>query len=80
MLVPESPFLDTRAAAKFLGLDGSGNPLISPGSLERWRSLGTGPQFIKAGRRVLYRREDLLAWAESKLRRSTADEGEGEAA
>lgn len=72
----DSPFLDTEAASRFLGQDDAGSPLISAGTLERWRSEGSGPVYVKAGRRVLYRREDLLAWAESRIRRSTADEGE----
>ena len=28
-------------------------------TLERWRSTGTGPSFVKVGRRVAYRRSDL---------------------
>jgi hypothetical protein len=31
-------------------------------TLERWRLSGEGPQFVKAGRRVLYRECDLEAW------------------
>lgn len=36
---------------------------ISSQTLARWRREGNkGPKFRKAGRRVLYRREDVLAW------------------
>jgi excisionase family DNA binding protein len=31
-------------------------------TLRRWRRLGTGPAFIKSGRKVLYRRTTLDAW------------------
>jgi excisionase family DNA binding protein len=31
-------------------------------TLRRWRRLGTGPAFIKTGRKVLYRRTALDAW------------------
>lgn len=35
---------------------------IAPQTLARWRGEGKGPKFSKAGSRVLYRREDVLAW------------------
>ena len=31
-------------------------------SLARWRAEGRGPCYIKAGRRILYRKRDLDAW------------------
>ena len=31
-------------------------------TLRYWRHLGTGPASFRLGRRVLYRRGDLLAW------------------
>ncbi|WP_425954510.1 helix-turn-helix transcriptional regulator [Xylanimonas sp. McL0601] len=31
-------------------------------TLRNWRSLGTGPSFIKAGGKVLYPRADVLRW------------------
>lgn len=31
-------------------------------TLELWRRKGTGPAFIKAGRRVLYARADIDQW------------------
>ena len=34
---------------------------ISPRTLERWRWLGQGPQFLKIGGRVVYRLEDIEA-------------------
>lgn len=71
-----STYLGTRGAAKYLGEDGEGGPLISPKTLERWRTTGEGPAFCKLGRRVVYRTSDLDDWAESRIRRSTTDEGE----
>lgn len=41
--------------------------------LARLRLTGGGPTFIKAGRSVLYRREDLDAWLTSLSRRSTSE-------
>ena len=47
----------------------------SPRTLERKRWDGTGPPFLKIGRKILYDREDLLAWARSHRRTSTSDAG-----
>ena len=46
---------------------------ISSRTLERYRVSGTGPQFVKAGRRVLYRQSDLEAWATTNTFSSTAE-------
>lgn len=65
-----SPFyppgvLSTPEAASYVGL--------SPATLETKRSRGGGPPFSKLGARVVYRREDLDAWLEARLRQSTSD-------
>ncbi len=53
--------LDEKAAAEFL--------TVSPGTLSVWRCTGRyGVPFIKVGRRVKYRRTDLIAWLESRTR------------
>jgi len=62
-------FLRTPDAAVHLGL--------SPRTLEKHRCYGTGPVYHKLGGRIVYRREDLDAWAEQGLRRSTSDPGQG---
>ncbi len=58
-------------------------PLFSTTWLEKERRKGTGPRYVKAGRgrtaRVFYRREDIEAWIEANLRRSTSDPGIGDA-
>jgi excisionase family DNA binding protein len=36
----------------------------SPRTIIRWRSEGTGPTYVRAGRRVLYRRRDVVEWLE----------------
>ena len=51
--------LDTGEAAAYLHL--------SPRTLERYRVTGEGPRFLKLGRRVLYRRDDLDTWIESRV-------------
>ena len=35
---------------------------VSERTLERWRVEGTGPAFVKAGRKVLYRTVDVDDW------------------
>jgi predicted DNA-binding transcriptional regulator AlpA len=46
---------------------------ISPRTLERSRVDGSGPSFVKAGRRVLYRRADIDSWAAERTFRSTSE-------
>lgn len=36
-------------------------------TIRYWRHLGTGPQGIKMGRRVLYREADVRRWIDAKL-------------
>jgi phage terminase Nu1 subunit (DNA packaging protein) len=48
---------------------------ISIRTLERWRLEGIGPTYVKAGRRVLYRRGDVERWLAEGTRHSTSDDG-----
>jgi hypothetical protein len=45
---------------------------ISPVTLARWRVEGIGPPHRKFGRRVVYAKSDLLAWAENQTQQSTS--------
>ena len=57
--------LDDKAAAAYLSL--------SPGTLSVWRSTGRyNLPFLKVGRLVRYRRADLDAWLEKRVRESGA--------
>lgn len=67
--MPLEPLLDTAEAAAFLRR--------SKRTLEHWRVVGGGPQYVKSGGRALYRPEDLLAFVEAGLRTSTSDAGNG---
>ena len=58
-------FLRTREAADFLGL--------SPRTLEKHRTYGTGPLFRKLGGRVVYAIDELEAWADKGTVSSTSD-------
>lgn len=48
---------------------------LSTQRLAKLRLYGGGPAFIKVGRSVLYRREDLDNWLSSLSRISTSDTG-----
>ena len=57
--------LDERAAAAILD--------VSPGTLSVWRSTGRySLPFLKIGRKVRYRRADLMQWLQSRARMSGA--------
>ena len=45
---------------------------VSEACLERWRSEGIGPQFLKLRGRVMYREKDVEAYEASCLRQSTS--------
>ena len=44
---------------------------LSEATLERWRSEGLGPKFLKLCGRVIYRQVDIEAYEESCLATST---------
>jgi Helix-turn-helix domain len=44
-------------------------------SLNKWRLTGGGPKFIYVGRRVRYRRADLIQFIDLSTRNSTSDPG-----
>ncbi|WP_375687985.1 helix-turn-helix transcriptional regulator [Pseudooceanicola sp. LIPI14-2-Ac024] len=55
MTEKERKLLDTKSAAMRLGL--------SHQTLEKWRSLGTGPQYVRIGTKAIrYRPSDLDAF------------------
>jgi excisionase family DNA binding protein len=57
--------LNAQEAADYVG--------VSKGMLDKLRTAGDGPRFIKLGRKVLYDTDDLDRWIESKKQASTAD-------
>jgi len=56
--------MTVQQAAEYLGLAVS--------TLNKWRCLGGGPVFIKMGRAVRYRLEDINAFIEQKTSSSTS--------
>lgn len=58
--------VNENTAADFLG--------YSARALQNWRVRGGGPRFVKvSSRSIRYRRRDLIAWAEGRLRTNTSD-------
>lgn len=58
------PLLRETQAAELLDM--------SPRTLELWRRAGSGPRFVKVGRSVRYRPEDLDAFVSERVRVTTA--------
>ncbi len=63
-------FFDTVGASEFLGG-------IAPATLKSWRCSRRGPRFVRLGRKIAYREQDLLAFVESHL---SEPDGSGRAA
>jgi excisionase family DNA binding protein len=40
-------------------------------TLAQWRYHGTGPQYVKVGRKVHYRASDVEAWLDAQTRQHT---------
>lgn len=47
---------------------------VSPRTLERWRWLKTGPEYLKIGGHVVYRLEDVETFETAKLCRPAANQ------
>jgi hypothetical protein len=61
----DDDILNVQAAARFTGM--------AVATLAKMRCMGGGPVFVKAGRRVLYRRGDLLQWLSERRVRNTTE-------
>jgi predicted DNA-binding transcriptional regulator AlpA len=60
------PILNPQQTADYIG--------SSVPTLQRFRTEGTGPRFIKLGkRRVAYRLSDIRSWLDERVAASTAD-------
>lgn len=62
-----SDLLATAAAAPYIK--------HAESTMNRWRVEGSGPPFIKLGRKVFYRKADLDAWLERHVVSSTSEAG-----
>lgn len=63
----QNELLDENQAAELL--------TVTPGTLSVWRSTGRyNLPFVKVGRKVRYRRSDLVAWLDTRVRQSGSTE------
>jgi predicted DNA-binding transcriptional regulator AlpA len=51
--------LSPTDVSRFLG--------VPCGTLANWRYQGLGPKYLRVGRHVRYRHEDVAAWVESQI-------------
>ena len=63
LMPPAVVIFTTREAARYLGL--------SISTLNKWRCYGFGPKYLKLGRAVRYRQEELDRYLEDQLYQST---------
>jgi Helix-turn-helix domain len=63
--IDDDAMLDAKAAERLIGL--------RKATLAKMRCVGGGPPFVKAGRRVLYRRVDLITWLNARRVRNTTE-------
>lgn len=45
---------------------------LSESTIANWRTKGIGPTFLKLHNRVVYREEDIIAYEQQSLRKSTS--------
>lgn len=64
-------YINEHVAATFVG--------FTVAFLQNLRYRGGGPPYSKIGRQVRYRRRDIAAWADEKVRVSTSDPGQAAA-
>jgi hypothetical protein len=46
---------------------------VTEGTLAKWRLYGTGPNFIRVGRRIAYDPADVAAWLDARRVSSTSE-------
>ena len=63
--IDDDAMLDAQAAERLIGL--------RKATLAKMRCMGGGPSYVKAGRRVLYRRGDLIAWLNARRVKNTTE-------
>lgn len=64
-LIEDEPLLNEKQVAAITGL--------SPRTLQTWRLRGGGPEFLKLGTGVRYRRDEVVAWMKRSAKSSTSD-------
>ena len=55
-------YADAPATARLPATVVAAAVCLSPLTLERYRSVGTGPRYARLGRRIVYRKRDVESW------------------
>ncbi len=63
--INDDPMLDAQEAARFLG--------VAVATMAKMRCKGGSPTFFKLGRRIGYRRSDLIGWLQARRVRNTTE-------
>jgi hypothetical protein len=50
---------------------------VAPITLRKWRLCGKGPQFVRCGANIRYRRDDVSLWITSNTVTSTSEPSRG---
>jgi excisionase family DNA binding protein len=66
---PLSTLLSVEEVAEYLG--------VPTGTLANWRHLGRGPAFVRVGRLIRYRAEDIAGWIEDRITYADDDSANG---
>jgi hypothetical protein len=69
---PTKPAANDRPVRHLNQIDLSRRWNISPRTLERWRWLKQGPQYMKIGGHVVYRLEDIESFESGRIRRAAS--------
>jgi predicted DNA-binding transcriptional regulator AlpA len=66
--MPDESLVDTGEAARILG--------CTKAAVTLWRRERRGPNYVRLGRLIRYRRSDLFTWIESRLIQQNEEEAQ----
>ncbi|WP_270486903.1 helix-turn-helix domain-containing protein [Gordonia jacobaea] len=70
---PTAPTVPETELAELMTSDELAEYLsVSRDTVDVWRQRGGGPQWVRAGRHIRYRRRDVVAWLDSTLSQGPA--------
>ena len=64
-ILSKDEYMTERALAEIWGLKRN--------TLQKWRSLGVGPKFLKRVGRIVYRKQDIAEFEQNNIFQSTND-------
>jgi len=64
-LLFQNEYMSTQQLADMWG--------VKRATVQKWRTLGTRPVYIKLGRRVIYRKTDIISYERNRTYRGTGE-------